>query len=171
MEHTISVLVENHVGVLAKIAGLFSARGFNITSLSVATTDDPETSRMTIVVDADDRILDQVKKQLNKLIDTKKVVDLTGTPAVERELVLVKLRKEGRISDIMELVDVFRGKVIDVAAESVIVELTGGTEKIDAFLELVKPFGILEAARTGRVALGRGEKRPKPGEAKGGRDG
>jgi acetolactate synthase-1/3 small subunit len=163
MEHTISVLVENHFGVLAKISGLFSARGFNIMSLSVGTTDDPETSRMTIVVDADDKILEQVKKQLNKLIDTKKVIDLTGTPSVERELILVKVRKEARISEIMEMVDVFRGKIIDVSVDSVTVELTGSTPKIDAFIELVRPFGILETARTGRVALGRGEKTLRQG--------
>ncbi len=158
MEHTISVLVENHFGVLAKISGLFSARGFNITSLSVGETEDPNLSRMTIVVDADDKILEQVKKQLNKLIDTHKVIDFAAQEACERELILAKVKKAEKTSELLELIDVFRGKVIDVALDSLVVELTGGTDKIDAFVNLVRPFGILEIARTGRVALGRGEK-------------
>lgn len=158
MEHTISVLVENHVGVLARIAGLFSARGFNITSLSVGETEDPEVSRMTIVVDADERILEQIKKQLNKLIDTRKVIDLTGQDYVERELILIKVKKEDNFSELLELVDVFRGKILDVSHDSITVELTGSTSKIEAFINLILPFGILEMARTGRVALGRGEK-------------
>jgi acetolactate synthase I/III small subunit len=157
MEHTISVLVENHFGVLAKIAGLFSARGFNITSLSVGETEDPVLSRMTIVVDADDKILDQVKKQLNKLIDVHKVVDLTEQRSVERELVFLKVKKTGASSEIIETVDIFRGKIIDVAADSLMVELTGGSEKIEAFISLIKPYGIIEIARTGRVALSRGK--------------
>ena len=157
MEHTISVLVENHFGVLAKIAGLFSARGFNITSLSVGETEDPVLSRMTIVVDADDKILDQVKKQLNKLIDVHKVVDLTDQRSVERELVFIKVKKSGSSSEIIETVGIFRGKIIDVAQESLMVELTGGSEKIEAFISLLKPYGILEIARTGRVALSRGK--------------
>ena len=161
MEHTISVLVENHFGILAKIAGLFSARGFNITSLSVGETEDPALSRMTIVVDADDKILEQVKKQLNKLIDVFKVMDLTGQHPVERELILVKVKKGDKPSEILELVDVFRGKIIDVSLDSLIIELTGGTEKIEAFASLLRPFGILEMARTGRVALGRGDKGKK----------
>jgi len=158
MEHTISVLVENHVGVLARIAGLFSARGFNITSLSVGETEDPEVSRMTIVVDADERILEQIKKQLNKLIDTRKVIDLTGQDYVERELILIKVKKEDNFSELLELVDVFRGKILDVSHDSITIELTGSTSKIEAFINLILPFGILEMARTGRVALGRGEK-------------
>jgi len=158
MEHTISVLVENHFGVLARISGLFSARGFNITSLSVGETEDPRMSRMTIVVDADDKILEQVKKQLNKLIDTHKVIDFAAEEACERELILVKVQKSGKTSELLQLVDVFRGKIIDVSLDSFIIELTGGTEKIDAFVNLIRPFGILEIARTGRVALGRGEK-------------
>jgi acetolactate synthase-1/3 small subunit len=158
MEHTISVLVENHFGVLARISGLFSARGFNIKSLSVGETEDAKLSRMTIVVDADDKILEQVKKQLNKLIDTHKVIDFVTEQACERELILVKVQKAGKTSELLQLVDVFRGKIIDVALDSFIVELTGGTEKIEAFVNLLRPFGILESARTGRVALGRGEK-------------
>lgn len=156
MEHTISVLVENHFGVLAKISGLFSARGFNIRSLSVGETEDPQLSRMTIVVDADDKILDQVKKQLNKLIDVHKVVDLTGMQSVERELVFVKVNRKEKMSEIIQTADLFRGKVIDVAPESLVIELTGGEEKIEAFINLMRPFGIIEIARTGKVAMGRG---------------
>lgn len=157
MEHTISVLVENHFGVLAKIAGLFSARGFNITSLSVGETEIPDQSRMTIVVDADDKILDQVKKQLNKIIDVHKVVDLTEQKSVERELVFIKVKKTGSSSEIIEIVSIFRGKIIDVAPESLMIEMTGGTDKIDALISLLKPYGIIEMARTGRIALSRGK--------------
>ncbi len=156
MEHTISVLVENHFGVLAKISGLFSARGFNIRSLSVGETEDTKLSRMTIVVDADDKILDQVKKQLNKLIDVHKVVDLTGIESVERELVFVKVNRKDKMSEILQIADLFRGKVIDVAAETLVIELTGGTAKVEAFINLLHPFGIIEIARTGKVAMGRG---------------
>jgi len=157
MEHTISVLVENHFGVLAKIAGLFSARGFNIKSLSVGETENPKLSRMTIVVSADDKILEQVKKQLNKLVDVHKVVDLSGKPSVERELLFVKVKQSGKSSEIMQIVDVFRGSVIDVSADSIVVELTGGTDKLKAFLKLLNPYGIIEIARTGKVALSRGK--------------
>ena len=157
MEHTISVLVENHFGVLAKISGLFSARGFNIKSLSVGETENPKLSRMTIVVSADDKILEQVKKQLNKLVDVYKVVDLSGKPSVERELLFVKVKRGSKSSEIMQVVDIFRGKIIDVSSDSIVVELTGGTDKLKAFLELLNPYGIIEIARTGKVALSRGK--------------
>ena len=156
MEHTISVLVENHFGVLAKISGLFSARGFNIRSLSVGETEAADLSRMTIVVDADDKILDQVKKQLNKLVDVHKVMDLTGSASVERELVFVKVNRTQKMSEIVQIADLFRGKVIDIAPESMVIELTGGTDKVEAFINLLRPFGIIEIARTGKVAMGRG---------------
>lgn len=156
MEHTISVLVENHFGVLSKISGLFSARGFNIISLNVGETEDPQLSRMTIVVDADDAILEQVKKQLNKLIDVYKVTDLTDKPSMEREMIFLKVKRTSKGSEILEIVDVFRGKVIDVSPDSLVAELTGNRDKIDAFINLLKPYGILELARTGKVALGRG---------------
>lgn len=157
--HLISVLVENKFGVLARISGLFSARGFNIQSLSVGTTDDASVSRITLVVAGDEQILDQVKKQLNKLVDTIKVVDLTTQPHVERELALIKVRApyESR-SEIMQIVDVFRSKIIDVSRDALTVELTGDDGKILAMLDLLGEFGIVELARSGKVALSRGAK-------------
>jgi len=138
MQYTLSVLVENHFGVLARIAGLFSARGFNIVSLSVAETEDPSISVMTIVVDGDNRIVDQVKKQLNKLIEVIKVRDLTEEEYVERELALIK------------------GKVVDISHTTITIEVTGSEEKVDAIIDLLKSHGILEMARTGKIALIRG---------------
>ncbi len=154
--HTISVLVENKAGVLSHISGLFAGRGFNIDSLSVGETDDPTVSRMTIVVNGDDRTLEQVTKQLNRLIDVIKVVDLTNENFVERELALVKL-KAGRSSrsEIMEIVDVFRAKIIDISPGTLTVEATGSVDKVDAIISMLKPFGIKEIARTGKVALAR----------------
>ena len=157
--HIISVLVENRFGVLTRISGLFSARGFNIQSLSVGPTDDESVSRITLVVGGDEQILDQVKKQLNKLIDTIKVVDLTTQPHVERELALIKVRApyESR-SEIMQMVDIFRAKIIDVSRDAVTVELTGDDGKITAMLDLLTEFGVVEIARSGKVALSRGAK-------------
>ena len=154
--HTISVLVENKAGVLSHISGLFAGRGFNIDSLSVGETDDPTVSRMTIVVNGDDRTLEQVTKQLNRLIDVIKVVDLTSENFVERELALVKL-KAGRSSrsEIMEIVDVFRAKIIDISPGTLTVEATGSVDKVDAIISMLKPFGVKEIARTGKVALAR----------------
>ncbi len=154
--HTISVLVENKAGVLSHISGLFAGRGFNIDSLSVGETDDPTVSRMTIVVNGDDRTLEQVTKQLNRLIDVIKVVDLTNENFVERELALVKL-KAGRSSrsEIMEIVDVFRAKIIDISPSTLTVEATGSVDKVDAIISMLKPFGVKEIARTGKVALAR----------------
>lgn len=156
MKHTISVLVENKFGVLARVSGLFSSRGFNIDSLTVGVTDDPEIARMTIVVKGDDRILEQVTKQLHKLIDVIKVSDLTNEERVERELVLVRVGGEGRRAEIIEIANIFRAKIVDVTPKSVIVEMTGDDEKIEALLELLKPFGIKELVRTGKVAILRG---------------
>lgn len=157
--HIISVLVENKFGVLTRISGLFSARGFNIQSLSVGETDDPTVSRITIVVAGDEAILEQVKKQLNKLIDTLKVVDLTSQPHVERELALIKVRApyENR-SEVMQIADIFRSKIIDVSLESVTIELTGDEGKIHAMLDLLGEFGVIEIARSGKVAMSRGSK-------------
>lgn len=157
MLHTISVLVENHFGVLARVAGLFASRAYNIQSLTVGPTEDETVSRMTIVVEGDDKIIDQVKKQLNKLIDTIKVIDLTGEEYVDRELVLIKVQagvKER--TEIFQIADVFRGKVVDISHSIMTIEVTGTTNKVDAFIELMKPFRIKEMARTGRIALGRG---------------
>jgi acetolactate synthase-1/3 small subunit len=158
MRHTISVLVENKFGVLSRIATLFAARGFNIDSLAVGETEDPGVSRMTIVVQGDDHILEQVEKQLNKLIDVIKVTDFKETHHVERDLALVKVKadKSDR-SEIMQIVSVFRAKIIDVSSDSVIVETTGDEEKIHALIAMLRPFGIKELCRTGIIALARGK--------------
>jgi acetolactate synthase I/III small subunit len=157
--HTISVLVENKFGVLARIAGLFSARGYNIDSLSVGTTDDPDVSRMTIVVRGDQRVLDQVVKQLNKLIDIITVTDYQDTPHLERDLVLVKVAADKATrSEMIQICDIFRAKIVDVAVDSIIIEMTGDEEKIEALLRMLRPFGIKETCRTGIVAMARGAK-------------
>jgi acetolactate synthase-1/3 small subunit len=158
MRHTISVQVENKFGVLARIATLFAARGFNIDSLAVGETEDPNISRMTIVVKGDDKILEQVEKQLNKLIDVIKVMDFKEARRVERDLALVKVKADKATrAEIMQLCKVFRAKIIDVAADSVIIEITGDDEKVQAFIDVVKPFGIKETCRTGVIAMGRGK--------------
>jgi acetolactate synthase-1/3 small subunit len=156
MKHTISVLVENHFGVLARIAGLFSARGFNIESLAVGETEDKDVSRMTIVVTGDENILEQVMKQLNKLIDVIKVSEISKD-SVKRDLILVKVNttKDTR-SEIVQIVDIFRAKIIDVSKDTMIIELTGSEDKVTAFIEFLIPFGIKELARTGAIALSRG---------------
>jgi len=156
MKHTISVLVENHFGVLTRVAGLFSARGFNIDSLAVGETHDPTISRMTIVAQGDDRIIDQIMKQLGKLIDVIKVRDLTEEDAIERELVLIKVNSSASTrADLMQVVNTFRAKVVDVNPKALTVEVTGNESKIDAILELLRPFGVKEVARTGTIALSR----------------
>lgn len=157
--HTISILVENRFGVLARIAGLFSARGYNIDSLSVGTTDDPDVSRMTIVVKGDQRILDQVVKQLNKLIDVITVTDYQDTPHLERDLVLIKVSADKSTrSELIQICDIFRAKIVDVAVDSIIIEMTGDEEKIEALLRMLRPFGVKETCRTGIVAMARGAK-------------
>ena len=159
MKHTISLLVENKFGVLARISGLFSARGYNIDSLSVGTTDDPQVSRMTIVVNGDDRVLEQVEKQLNKLIDVIKVADYKETPHLERDLALVKVTADKSTrSEMIQICDIFRAKIVDVAVDSIIIEMTGDEEKIEALLRMLRPFGIKETCRTGIVAMARGAK-------------
>ncbi len=158
MRHIISALVENRPGVLAKIAALVRARGYNIDSLSVGETDDPGVSRMTFAVIGDDRVLEQVTKQLNRLIDVIKVLDFTGRDYVERELLLVKVScKSAQRGQIIELMDIFRGKICDLAPDSMTVEATGDEKKVEALIELLRPFGIKEIARTGLVALLRGD--------------
>lgn len=157
MNYTLSVLVENHFGVLARVSGLFSARGFNITSLAVAETEDPTVSNMTIVVDGDERILDQVKKQLNKLIDVIKVKDLSEQEHVSRELALIKVGVDStKRSEIIEIADVFKARIVDISHEIITLEVTGNTKKVDAIVDLLKTYGIKEMARTGKVALVRG---------------
>jgi len=151
------VLVENKFGVLARVSGLFSGRGYNIDSLCVAETDDPSISTMTIVTRGDDKIIEQIEKQLNKLIDVIKVNDLTKEDHVERELVLIKVGTEnGKRSEIMEIADIFRAKIIDVGHKTIIMEITGDETKLAALINLLKPFGIKEIARTGKIALARG---------------
>jgi len=159
MKHVISVLVENKVGVLSRITGLFSGRGFNIESLAVGETENIAISRMTIVVSGDESILEQVRKQLGKVIDTIKVTDFTGTDYVERDLILIKVSAlPGKRNEIIELVDVFRGKIIDVGQKDMIVEISGPEERLEAVLNLLRPYGIKEVARTGRIAMNRGPK-------------
>lgn len=159
MRHTISLLVENKFGVLARISGLFSARGYNIDSLSVGTTEDANVSRMTIVVKGDDRVLEQVEKQLNKLIDVIKVADYKDTPHLERNLALIKVSADKSTrSEMIQICDIFRAKIVDVAVDSIIVEMTGDEEKIEALLRMLRPFGIKEMCRTGIVAMARGAK-------------
>ena len=156
MKHIISVLVENKFGVLARISGLFSGRGFNIDSLCVAETMDLTVSRMTIVSRGDDRVLEQINKQLNRLVDVIKVQDYTGIEFLERELILVKVHTTSQTrSEVMQIVNIFRGKIVDVDHKSVTVEITGTEDKIGAFLDLLKPFGIRELVRTGKIAIAR----------------
>ncbi|MFW6189834.1 MAG: acetolactate synthase small subunit [Planctomycetota bacterium] len=155
-KHIISALVANRPGVLAHLAGLFSARGFNIDSLAVGETEQAEFSRMTIVVAGDEAILEQVRKQIGKLIDVVKVQDFSETRYVERDLALVRVSAPvEKRSEILELVDIFRARVVDVGRNEVMIELSGAEDKIEAFLDLLRPYGIREMARTGRIALAR----------------
>jgi acetolactate synthase-1/3 small subunit len=160
LRRTISVTVENKFGVLARIATLFAARGFNIDSLAVGETEDPAVSRMTIVASGSEAVLEQVEKQLNKLIDVIKVVSFQNEPHIERDLALIKVKadKSSR-SEIFQIVDIFRAKVVDVAADSLIIEMTGDEQKIEALETLLKPFGLKEMVRTGIIAMARGIKK------------
>ncbi len=156
MRHTISVLVENKFGVLARVSGMFSGRGFNIDSLNVAPTHDPSLSRITAVLKGDEAQLDLCIKQLRKLINVVEVIDFKEGQAVARELVLVKIRASAQTrSEIVQIADIFRAKIVNLTNENLIVELTGTDDKINALLSLLEPFGILELARTGRLALKR----------------
>jgi len=159
MRHTISVLVENKFGVLARIAGLFSARGFNIDSLAVGETEDPTVSRMTIISEGDDKTLEQIKKQLNKLIDVIKVVDFKEGEFVDRELMLIKVAVSAKNrKDVLEAVESVGGRVVNALSSPVSVEVAGDSNKINELIELLRPFGIIEVVRTGKIALGTGEK-------------
>jgi acetolactate synthase I/III small subunit len=167
MRHTISVLVNNHAGVLSRVSNLFSARGYNIDSLVVGITDDPQVSRMTIVVKGDERVIDQVEKQLNKLVDVIKVNDLTNEDFIGRDLALIKVKAEAHTrSQVMEIVQCFDGKIVDVALRSFIIEVTGKESKINAMVELLKHYGVLEMVRTGEVAISRGKKVAEAEETK-----
>jgi acetolactate synthase-1/3 small subunit len=157
--HTLSVLVEDTPGVLARVAALFSRRSFNIESLAVGPTELPDVSRMTIVVNVDDLPLEQVTKQLNKLINVLKIVELEDTAAVKRELLLVKVRADQDTrSQVLELVQMFRAKVVDVSTDAMVIEATGNAEKLEALLRVLEPYGIKELVQSGVVALGRGGK-------------
>ena len=158
-KHTLSVLVENKPGVLARIAGLFSRRGFNIDSLAVGPTEHPEVSRMTIVVNVEESPLEQVTKQLNKLVEVIKIVELEGSAAVTRELLLVKVKADAETrGQVLEVVQLFRAKVVDVATDAVTIEVTGDADKLDAFLRVLEPFGVRELVQSGMVAVGRGSR-------------
>ena len=158
-KHILSMLVDNQPGVLSRVAGFFSGRGFNIASLSVSATTDPDMSRITLVTYGDMLILEQIKKQLNKLINVIKVLDFTGTDTVEREMALVKVKaKAENRAEILRMVDIFRSRVVDVSPEYYILEVVGAEDKIVAFLDLLKPMGIKEIARTGAIALARENK-------------
>jgi acetolactate synthase-1/3 small subunit len=154
--HTVTVLVENTIGALIRVVNMFSARGFNLNSVTVGETDDPQISRMNIVTTGNDRIIAQVLRQLNRLIDTLEVDDVTGSDFVERELCLLKVgyNSESR-AEIMDVNTIFRGKVVDITPETMTFELTGPTDKIDAFINMMRPHGIAEVARSGRVAMRR----------------
>lgn len=158
-KHTISVLVENHFGVLARVSGMFSARGFNIISLCVGETENPAISRMTVVVRADEKALGQVIQQLNKLVDVISVIDLTQEDFVERELVMVKVAAPAeRRGEVVEIAGIFRAKVVDVGAKSMIIECTGAEGKVRAFIDMMRAFGIQELVRTGEIAMARSAK-------------
>ncbi len=156
-QHTITVLVDNKPGVLSRVALLFSRRGYNIESLAVSITENPEVSRMTLVVNGDEGEVEQITKQLHKLIDVSKVQDYAGIPLIARELALIKVNAlvENRTA-LMQLVEVFRGRVVDMSEKTFVIELTGGNDKIDAFEKLLEPYGVRELVRTGRIAMARG---------------
>jgi acetolactate synthase-1/3 small subunit len=155
----LSVLVENHPGVLSRVSGLFSRRGFNIDSLAVGITENPLVSRITIVVNGDDYTVEQVSKQLNKLIDVIKIKQLEKNTSISRELSLIKVNaNEKNRSEIIQIVEIFRAKIVDVARNALVIELAGASEKIEALIDLIRPFGIKEIVRTGTIALDRGNK-------------
>ena len=159
MRHIISLLLENEPGALSRVAGLFSARGYNIESLSVAPTEDPTASRMTLVTTGSDEIIEQITKQLNKLVDVVKLLDITGSTHVEREIMLIKLRAtDGARDEIKRLSDIFRGRILDVTNATYIIELTGTGDKLDAFIDALEAKSILEVVRSGTLGIGRGEK-------------
>ncbi|UCB45952.1 MAG: acetolactate synthase small subunit [Spirochaetota bacterium] len=156
-EYTLAVIVENKSGVLAHIAGLFSGRGFNISELSVGETENPDYSRITIVVKGDNKIVEQIKKQLNKFIDVIKVTDLSNQPSVHREIILIKIKAPpSKRQEVFQIAEVFKGKIIDISQDTLTLEVTGITEKIEALISILRPYGIQEIARTGRVSISRG---------------
>jgi len=166
MRHVLSALVQNVPGVLSNISGMLASRGYNIDSLAVGVTDDPHLSRMTFVVVGDDSVLEQVRKQLEKIVTVVRVDDISSQDHVERDLMLLRVKSPADVrSQIGELTDIFRGRIVDVAAEAVMIEISGQEKKIEAFVEMMRPFGIIELVRTGRIAMVRGAKAEKPGPA------
>ncbi len=158
MLHTLAALVENHPGVLTRVAGLFARRAYNIDSLSVCQTEDPEISRMTIMVHGDDQVIEQVRNQLNKLVIVLSVTDLTAESVVDRELALIRIKVSSETrSEVLQTVDIFRGRVVDMGRTNITVELTGDTKKTDAFVNAIRPYGLLELVRTGKIAIKRSE--------------
>lgn len=165
-KHTLSVLVENHAGVLSRVAGLFSRRGFNIDSLAVGVTENPEISRMTIVVDGDDYTVEQVSKQLNKLIDVIKIKQLDKAESVSRDLALIKVNATAAArAEIIQIVEIFRANIVDVSKHTLTIEISGGTPKVAALEDMLKQFGIKEIVRTGTIAIERGNKNIDAGES------
>jgi acetolactate synthase-1/3 small subunit len=157
MRHVLSALVQNRPGVLSHISGMLASRGYNIDSLAVGETEDSRLSRMTFVVVGDDAVLEQVRKQLEKIVTVVRVDDISSQEHVERDLMLIKVASpSGRRSEIRELTDIFRGRIVDVASDTVIIEISGQEKKIEAFIEMMRPFGIVELVRTGRIAMLRG---------------
>src|SRR5262245_45522237 len=166
MRHVLSAVVQNVPGVLAHISGMLASRGYNIDSLAVGETEDPQLSRMTFVVVGDDRVLEQVRRQLEKIVTVVKVDDISSQDFVERDLMLIRVRASGsKRREIHELCDIFRGRIVDAAKDQVIVEISGQEKKIEAFIEMMRPFGIIELVRTGRIAMVRGICRPDVGAA------
>lgn len=161
MRHVLSALVQNVPGVLAHVAGMLASRGYNIDSLAVGETENAQLSRMTFVVVGDDSVLEQVRKQLEKIVTVVEVTDISSQDHVERDLMLIKVKSpEGKRSEIRELTDIFRGRVVDVAPEEMMIELSGQEKKVQAFIDMMRPFGIIEVARTGRIAMVRSVNRP-----------
>jgi len=172
MRHVLSALVQNQPGVLAHVSGMFSSRGFNIESLAVGETEDAQLSRITVVVNGDDRLLEQIRKQLEKIVTVVKVHDISTADFVERDLMLIKIDASPAIrAELQGLVQIFRGRIVDVSTDQIMVEISGQEKKIEAFIDAVRPYGIRELARTGRIALVRGdladqeEDRVEPGSA------
>jgi acetolactate synthase I/III small subunit len=168
MRHVLSAVVQNVPGVLAHISGMLASRGYNIDSLAVGETENADLSRMTFVVVGDDAVLEQIRKQLEKVVTVVKVIDISSQDFVERDLMLIKVRapRGGGRSEIRELADIFRGRIVDVAGEEVIVEISGQERKIESFIDLMRPFGIVELVRTGRIAMVRGKPPSEAEEAK-----
>jgi acetolactate synthase-1/3 small subunit len=164
MRHVLSALVQNVPGVLAHISGMLASRGYNIESLAVGQTEDPDLSRMTFVIVGDDALLEQIRKQLEKIVTVVRVIDISAQDFVERDLMLIKvhaLSEGGARSQVRELTEIFRGRIVDICPGEVMIEISGQERKIEAFIDLMRPFGIVELVRTGRIAMVRGQRRPE----------